>query len=207
MSVAVGLDPALEPGKLGVGGDFRPPEQILADLAGVGRELDVDRRHILNLRDNQTGVNFREELPSMAALQLTRTSWDSLFTLALPVGTVSLMRHFAVLSGIGLIAVVLGVARLTGGTTPVQTDAEMRQNAEAFQANCAACHGQDGRGDTAVGRQMSIPDLASEAVQEQTDEEMREKAAEVTVHSSLRQRIGDTFLRALTHVRTFGEGR
>lgn len=115
------------------------------------------------------------------------------------------MRPFPVLLGIGLIAVGLGVVGLTRATTPVQTDAEMRQNAEAFETNCAACHGPEGRGDTAVGRRMNIPDLASEAVQGQTDEELREKVDAIAVHSSLRQRIGETFGQALAHVRTLGD--
>lgn len=116
------------------------------------------------------------------------------------------MRSFLLfLFGIGLIAVALGVAGASRGTAALQTEAEMRRNAEAFQTNCAACHGADGRGDTAVGRQMSIPDLASEEIQKMTDEELREKVGEIAVHSSLSQRIGDTFLRALTHVRTFGD--
>ena len=35
----------------------------------------------------------------------------------------------------------------------------------AWGANCAACHGKDGKGNTMMGRKLSIKDLTSPAVQ------------------------------------------
>jgi mono/diheme cytochrome c family protein len=44
--------------------------------------------------------------------------------------------------------------------------------AKLFQANCAACHGKDGSGDTAIGHAMKIRDLRSADVQKETDNEL-----------------------------------
>jgi mono/diheme cytochrome c family protein len=47
------------------------------------------------------------------------------------------------------------------------------QTAEStYKAKCAACHGADGKGDTAVGKSMKLRDLRSADVQKQTDEEL-----------------------------------
>jgi mono/diheme cytochrome c family protein len=44
--------------------------------------------------------------------------------------------------------------------------------AALFKANCAMCHGADGKGDTAMGKSMKLRDLSSEDVQKQTDAEL-----------------------------------
>jgi len=41
-----------------------------------------------------------------------------------------------------------------------------------FKAKCAACHGADGKGETAVGKADKIRDLGSPDVQKQTDDEL-----------------------------------
>jgi mono/diheme cytochrome c family protein len=38
-----------------------------------------------------------------------------------------------------------------------------------FKAKCAACHGPDGAGQTAVGKSMKIKDLRSDEVQKESD--------------------------------------
>jgi len=43
---------------------------------------------------------------------------------------------------------------------------------ETFKAKCAACHGPDGTGQTAVGKAMKIRDLTSADVQGQTDDQL-----------------------------------
>jgi mono/diheme cytochrome c family protein len=43
-----------------------------------------------------------------------------------------------------------------------------------FKSSCAMCHGQDGSGNTAVGKSMKIPDLHSAEVQKLSDEELAE---------------------------------
>jgi mono/diheme cytochrome c family protein len=42
--------------------------------------------------------------------------------------------------------------------------------AGAFQAKCAMCHGQNGAGDTPLGKRMQVRDLRSAAVQAQSTE-------------------------------------
>jgi len=41
-----------------------------------------------------------------------------------------------------------------------------------FKTKCAACHGADGSGNTAVGKSMKLRDLGSADVQKQTDAEL-----------------------------------
>ncbi len=42
--------------------------------------------------------------------------------------------------------------------------------AAIYKSKCAACHGPDGSGQTAVGKSMKLRDLRSADVQKQTDE-------------------------------------
>ena len=44
--------------------------------------------------------------------------------------------------------------------------------ADTFKAKCAACHGPDGSGSTAMGQKMKVRDLRSPDVQKQTDDEL-----------------------------------
>jgi cytochrome c6 len=43
-----------------------------------------------------------------------------------------------------------------------------------FEAHCAMCHGQDGSGNTAVGKSMKIPDFHSAQVKSQSDAQLAE---------------------------------
>ena len=43
---------------------------------------------------------------------------------------------------------------------------------DTFKAKCAACHGQDGSGNTPMGTRMKIRDLRSAEVQKQSDDEL-----------------------------------
>jgi cytochrome c6 len=44
--------------------------------------------------------------------------------------------------------------------------------ASLFKSRCAACHGADGKGDTAIGRSMHMRSLASPEVQKKTNKEL-----------------------------------
>jgi mono/diheme cytochrome c family protein len=44
--------------------------------------------------------------------------------------------------------------------------------ASNYKAKCSACHGADGKGDTAMGKKMSMRDLASPDVQKMSDDEL-----------------------------------
>ncbi|HUA00471.1 MAG TPA: cytochrome c [Candidatus Aquilonibacter sp.] len=44
--------------------------------------------------------------------------------------------------------------------------------ASLFKSKCAACHGADGSGNTAVGKSLKLKDMASADVQKQTDADL-----------------------------------
>ncbi len=41
-----------------------------------------------------------------------------------------------------------------------------------YKAKCAACHGADGKGETAMGKKFGLKDLASPDVQKMSDDEL-----------------------------------
>ena len=43
---------------------------------------------------------------------------------------------------------------------------------DLFATKCAACHGKDGSGNTAMGKSLKIRDLSSADVQKQSDKEL-----------------------------------
>lgn len=74
-----------------------------------------------------------------------------------------------------------------------------------FRENCAACHANDGSGDSTVGRQLNVPDLRSEEIQAKADEQLIEAIAGVQAHPDFQQRIGeDGIRRAIIQIRMFG---
>jgi mono/diheme cytochrome c family protein len=70
----------------------------------------------------------------------------------------------------GFLLIVL--ALLFAVSARAQNDA-----ASVYKARCAVCHGADGSGNTAVGKNMSLRDLRSADVQKQTDEQLFEITA------------------------------
>ncbi|HYL12032.1 MAG TPA: cytochrome c [Terriglobales bacterium] len=44
--------------------------------------------------------------------------------------------------------------------------------ADLYKAKCASCHGASGAGDTAMGKNLKLKDLASAEVQKQSDAEL-----------------------------------
>jgi mono/diheme cytochrome c family protein len=44
--------------------------------------------------------------------------------------------------------------------------------AETYKTTCAMCHGADGKGDTALGKNLHAKDLTSDEVQKQSDKEL-----------------------------------
>jgi cytochrome c6 len=45
-------------------------------------------------------------------------------------------------------------------------------SADLYKSKCAACHGAEGKGDTAVGKTMKVKDLALDEVQKQSDADL-----------------------------------
>ena len=46
-----------------------------------------------------------------------------------------------------------------------------------YKANCASCHGPNGKGETAAGKAMKVKDLTSADVQKMTDAELTDTIA------------------------------
>ncbi len=51
------------------------------------------------------------------------------------------------------------------------------EGAALFKSNCARCHNANGDGKTTAATKMTIPDLRSDAVQKQSDEEIYQTIA------------------------------
>ena len=65
----------------------------------------------------------------------------------------------------GLMLTILAAA-LTLWSAPVAAD----DAAPSYKAKCAACHGADGKGETAMGKKFELKDLASPEVQKMSDD-------------------------------------
>jgi len=49
-----------------------------------------------------------------------------------------------------------------------------QSGADLFKAKCAMCHGPDGKGQTTMGKNMKLSDLASADVQKLSDAQMKD---------------------------------
>jgi cytochrome c6 len=63
---------------------------------------------------------------------------------------------------------VLGAFAFTTVTASFAADA----GADVFKTKCASCHGADGKGDTAMGKNFKLRDLGSADVQSQSDADL-----------------------------------
>jgi len=72
------------------------------------------------------------------------------------------------IAGITVIAVVL--ATIVFLSAPANADTAVAE--ATFKAKCAACHGPDGKGETATGKMMKVKDFSSEEVQKMTDADL-----------------------------------
>jgi mono/diheme cytochrome c family protein len=70
-----------------------------------------------------------------------------------------------VIPGIGLLVVAAMFC------APAKAD---EKSAALYKQKCAACHGADGKGETATGKAMKVKDFASEEVRKMSDEELSE---------------------------------
>lgn len=70
-----------------------------------------------------------------------------------------------------LARVAIGLAMFVG-LGLVSVSAKAQDAAALYKTKCAACHGADGQGDTAVGKTNKIRDLSSAEVQQQSDADL-----------------------------------
>ena len=68
-----------------------------------------------------------------------------------------------------LLGVFVGAVLLVMGASSARADDDA---GALYKTKCAACHGPDGKGETAVGKTNKIRDLASAEVQKQSDDEL-----------------------------------
>jgi cytochrome c6 len=72
------------------------------------------------------------------------------------------------IAGITVAAFVLAAFAFLSAPAKADTAA-----AEAtYKAKCAACHGPDGKGETATGKMMKVKDFSSEEVQKMSDADL-----------------------------------
>jgi mono/diheme cytochrome c family protein len=82
------------------------------------------------------------------------------------------MQHTNSGSTPGLLVFTVSLALAASALSMSLLSAAPADGADTFKAKCAACHGQDGSGNTAMGRKMKVRDLRSADVQKQTDDEL-----------------------------------
>jgi cytochrome c6 len=73
-------------------------------------------------------------------------------------------------ASMGIAAFVM-ILFMTLGIFSLPTQAQ-DTGAALFKTKCAACHGPDGKGETAMGKANKLRDLASPDVQKQSDAEL-----------------------------------
>ena len=73
--------------------------------------------------------------------------------------------HLLVRTGIAL-AILIFLGQLANSVRAQDSGAAL------FKAKCAACHGADGKGETAMGKANKLRDLGSPEVQKQSDEDL-----------------------------------
>ena len=80
------------------------------------------------------------------------------------------MKQTIKLAVLGLAVPLLVLATLTLSPFQASASPDAADAAAVFKAKCAACHGQDGKGETPAGRGLKIRDLGSAEVQGQSDD-------------------------------------
>jgi mono/diheme cytochrome c family protein len=80
----------------------------------------------------------------------------------------SMSRRFNNARVIGSFAVLV----ILSAGSPLLAAQNSSSGAATFKANCSTCHGEDGSGDTSIGKSLNIPDLRSPEVQKLSNAEI-----------------------------------
>ena len=109
-------------------------------------------------------------------------------------------RRFHFMTSIGCMLIVIVTACQLA-------NAQAGGGAATFKSKCALCHGADGTGNTALGKQLQAANLGSKEVQKKTDAELRK-----TVHDGNgnmppfgEQLSDDEITDVIKYVRHFGK--
>lgn len=70
------------------------------------------------------------------------------------------------------------ILALVAGSFLFAAPALAETGASLYKSRCAACHGADGKGETAVGKSMHLRSLASPEVQKMSDKELTDIIAD-----------------------------
>ncbi|MBZ5649904.1 MAG: cytochrome c [Acidobacteriia bacterium] len=111
-----------------------------------------------------------------------------------------------------LLDTLVPVATLVIAITTAASPAAGQGNAagaDVYKAKCATCHGQDGSGNTPVGKSLQVADLRSAAVQSKSDAELIQSVTEGKGNMpGFKGNITDDEIHAVvTFIRTFaGKG-
>ena len=68
--------------------------------------------------------------------------------------------------------VLRGTFRLLAFLLLISTCSPAETAAETYKTTCAMCHGPDGKGDTALGKNLHAKDLTSDEVRKKSDAEL-----------------------------------
>ncbi len=79
----------------------------------------------------------------------------------------------------GVAGAAAGVVLFLGAMTPGSAQAADAKTDRQWRANCASCHGKDGKGDTEQGKKMKTGDMTSADWQKKyKDEDMKKSISE-----------------------------
>lgn len=103
-----------------------------------------------------------------------------------------------------LMPVAMLVIAITMAASPAVGQGN-KAGADVYKAKCATCHGQDGSGDTPVGKSLQVADLRSAAVQGKSDAELTQAVTDGKGNMpGFKGNITDDEIHAVvTFVRTF----
>ncbi len=73
-----------------------------------------------------------------------------------------------------LVLLLFSPAPATAGTIPAPSN----ETADSFKLQCSSCHGQNGAGDTSLGKTLKAADLRSPEVQKQSDAQLAQVIAD-----------------------------
>lgn len=99
---------------------------------------------------------------------------------------------------------VLGLA-LSMAVVAMPRPAAAATAAETYKAKCAMCHGENGKGETTMGKSMKLRDLGSADVQKLSDGDLQKIIADGKGKMpAYKGKISDADIDALVkHIRTF----
>ena len=102
-------------------------------------------------------------------------------------------------------SLILGV--LAAGALLATGPAEAADDGAAtFNSSCAGCHGENGAGDTAIGKSTAVPDLRSSQVQSQPDSRLADVIQNGTSRMPAFKTLSDDQVKMLiAHVRALAK--